>query len=43
MFQILTLFATGGTPYPDLDPSVVLHTLQSGKRMSPPIHCPQEM
>jgi hypothetical protein len=40
---LIIFFSTGGTPYPDLDPSLVVHILQNGKRMNPPIYCPQEM
>jgi hypothetical protein len=33
----------GGTPYPAMSVSEVNEFLQKGKRMDPPVHCPQEM
>ncbi|XP_028407243.1 fibroblast growth factor receptor 2-like [Dendronephthya gigantea] len=37
------LFTLGGTPYPGVDVLEVYQTLLNGKRMKPPVHCPQEM
>ena len=36
-------FPLGGTPYPGMYANEVLQSLLEGKRMEPPIHCPQEM
>ena len=33
----------GGTPYPGVDANEVYLSLLQGKRMEPPMHCPQEM
>ncbi|CAB3981076.1 vascular endothelial growth factor receptor 2-like [Paramuricea clavata] len=37
------IFTLGGTPYPGIYVTEVRHYLLQGKRMEPPIHCPQEM
>jgi hypothetical protein len=33
----------GGTPYPGMHPNEVYQLLLNGKRMDPPIYCPEEM
>ena len=37
------LFPAGGTPYPGIHVSNVYPDLLSGKRMEPPIYCPENM
>ncbi|XP_028408446.1 platelet-derived growth factor receptor alpha-like [Dendronephthya gigantea] len=37
------VFTLGGTPYPGMDVNDVYQSLLNGKRMEPPMHCPQEM
>ena len=37
------LFTLGGTPYPGMHANEVYQLLLNGKRMDPPVHCPQEI
>ena len=35
------IFATGGTPYPGMHANEVYQSLLHGKRMDPPMYCPE--
>jgi hypothetical protein len=41
--QLFCVFATGGMPYPGMHANEVYQLLLNGKRMDPPIYCPEEM
>jgi hypothetical protein len=42
LFEFLFV-ATGGTPYPGMHTNEVYQLLLNGKRMDPPMYCPEEM
>jgi hypothetical protein len=42
-YHLQNILLSGGTPYPGMYVNEVRHYLLQGKRMEPPIHCPQEM